>query len=696
MSLLPFPSFLDDVQRKGLRKAVAEGVNETVERITAGLNIQDVREALRGDEPSRRPNPRLTPHADGFWLHMRPGYFHKDITGTYPTFRLGWLSTYFVFFETITGVMLMFWYTPSPEIAYGNMLSMLGNVPLGQFMRDLHRLGAEAMVAIVALHMMRTWITGSYKKPRQFTWFTGVLLLLFTGLLSFTGYLLPWDQLSLWAVTIGASMAEASPVIGEQANLLMRGAPELGANGLLRFYMAHVLGFPLILFIFLGVHYYKVIIHAHSLPPQKENIGEDTAKRVPLDKRVYFIPDILTNELLWAGVTTFVMVVLVIWFYHAPLEHHADPQQTPLGTTAPWYFLWIQGALKLGDKFIWGILFPTLVVGILAVMPYLDVTPSRRYADRRLMLSVAMLTVSISVILSYMGLPEFAVNTSAESEIIHELTFPPAHSKVGVALTVPYDQLVPGAYTTAQFDDEDPQRAIDEFNAVIGAGDLETISSVAVVNEDREWSFEQPYDHFRNDLTIAAHLDSTRVPTQFRVVPDDAPELRAVLEELHHKIELNADELPNAWGALVISDNQDGLRRLDVAIFWDGVQIEDGKPALDANGEVLPRLLYLTTNAEGKLVDVAQVEAEDGSLNLNFNSTAIPVNTALEAFSEQGTYLVNMTYKDGAWQVVQQVDDGTFTLGSEAIAAENVLIVVREQRMHVEHIFIHEDAAYFG
>jgi hypothetical protein len=354
------------------------------------------------------------------------------------------------------------------------------------------------------------------------------------------------------------------------------------------------------------------------------------------------------------------------------------------------------GALKLGDKFIWGILFPTLVVGILAVMPYLDVTPSRRYADRRLMLSVAMLTVSISVILSYMGLPEFAVNTSAESEIIHELTFPPAHSKVGVALTVPYDQLVPGAYTTAQFDGEDPQRAVDEFNAAIGTGDFETIPSVAVVNEDREWSFEQPYDHFRNDLVVAAHMDTTRVPTQFRVVPDDAPELRAVLEELHHKIELNADELPNAWGALVISDNQDGLRRLDVAIFWDGVQIEDGKPARDANGEVLPRLLYLTTNAEGKLVDVEQVEAEDGSFNLNFNATAIPVNTALEAFREQGAYLVNMTYKDGAWQVVQEAEDGTFTLGSEAVAAENVLTVVREQRMHVEHIFIHEDAAYFG
>ncbi len=143
MSVLPFPSFLDDVKEKGLRRALYEGINNVVERLTAGMNVQDLREALRGDPPSRKPNPRLQPHADGFWLHMRPSYFHKSVTGLYPEFRLGWLSTYFVFFETITGIFLMVWYTPSPEVAYSNMLAIMSNVPLGQFMRDLHRLGAE-------------------------------------------------------------------------------------------------------------------------------------------------------------------------------------------------------------------------------------------------------------------------------------------------------------------------------------------------------------------------------------------------------------------------------------------------------------------------------------------------------------------------------------------------------------------------
>ncbi len=672
MSLLPFPSFLDDVQEKGWRKAVMEGVDEVVQRSTAGLNIQDIREALRGEEPSRRPNPRLSPHADGFWLHMRPGYFHKDITGVYPTFRLGWLSTYFVVFETITGLLLMLWYTPSPEIAYGNMLSIMNNVPLGQFVRDLHRLGAEGMVLIVSLHMMRTWITGSYKKPRQFTWFTGVLLLVFTGLLSFTGYLLPWDQLALWAVTIGASMAEATPVIGQEVNLLVRGAPELGANGLLRFYLLHVLALPIFLFIFTGVHYYKVIVHGHSLPPQKENIGEDTAKRVPLDKRVYFIPDVLTNELVWIGVTTFILTVLVIWFYHAPLENHADPQVTPLGTTAPWYFLWIQGALKLGDKFFWGILFPTVVVGVFAVMPYLDVTKSRRYADRRISLSLAMLTISFMTILSYMGLPEFAVSTTVEKEILHELTFEPAHSHVGVARTIPYDQLVAGGYTIAELGAENPRFAIEDFEAFIGANDN---AGELIVYDAATNTFITPYALLVRQLGVD-HLDSADIPNSFREVPQDAPVLHEVLEEFAHEIETNEDQLPEGWGIIIVSNNQEGLRRLDMAIGWEAVTIELEEVVYDDNGDPVPvfytlngESLYFETNAEGELVLAEDTNAPN--LAYAVEEDGITVYYAIDT---AGEFLLD--------------DAGNRVAYDSAVAMPQV-------RIETDHIYLHEDSAYF-
>ncbi len=578
MTILPFPSFLDDVKEKGFKKAVFEGIDDSVERLTAGLNVQDLREAFRGESASRRPNPRLTPHADGFWLHMRPSYFNRDVTGMYPSFRLGWLSSYFVFFETITGILLMLWYTPSPEIAYGDMLTILSNVPLGQLMRDMHRLGAEFMVAVVALHMMRTWITGSYKKPRQFTWFSGLILLVITGFLSFSGYLLPWDQLSLWAVTIGASMAEATPVVGDQVNLLLRGAPELGANGLLRFYLLHVLALPALLFVFFGVHYYKVVIHGHSLPPQKENIGEDSAKRVPLDKRVYFIPDMLTYEMFWLGATTFIITVLCIWFYHAPLENHADPQVTPLGTTAPWYFLWIQGALKLGDKFFWGVAFPSIALGGLAMLPYMDVTPSRRFAHRRFMLTIAMLLVSVTTVLSYMGLAKFAVQTSAETEIVHELTFEPAHSKVGTGRTIPFDQMIVGAYTTAQMHHQD---------------DMTTNEMIAQINAETaaNGQFAQMIQELKDQ-----HLGANQLPLRFRSVPaDEAPKLMQVMEEFAHHLDDVPEELPNVWGALVITDNQAGLKRLDWVVSWDTVLIEGGNVQLDEAGE--PILVYATEQA---------------------------------------------------------------------------------------------------
>ncbi|MBZ0277108.1 MAG: cytochrome bc complex cytochrome b subunit, partial [Anaerolineae bacterium] len=553
MSVLPFPSFLDDVKEKGLKRAVFELVDESVERLTAGLNIQDLREAIRGEAPSRRPNPRLQPHADGFWLHMRPSYFNSDVTGLYPTFRLGWLSTYFVFFETITGIFLMIWYTPSPQVAYANMLNILGNVPLGQLTRDLHRLGAEAMVLIVSLHMMRTLFTGSYKRPRQFTWFTGVILLAITGFLSFSGYLLPWDQLALWAVTIGASMIEATPpeIVGTNLNLLIRGGPEIGANGLLRFYLLHVLALPALLFVFTGVHYYKVILHGHSLPPQRENIGEDTAKRVPLDKRVYFIPDILTSEIMWIAVTTLILIVLCVWFYDAPLENHADPQITPLGTTAPWYFLWIQGALKLGDKVFWGIIFPGIVVGGLAVLPYLDVTKSRRYADRRVMLSFGLALISLSSWFSYMGLSEFAVSTSADVQILHEFIFPPAHNHIGALLPVPFEQLKPGFYTTRQFEQgpDGVTQALEAFNAAIEQPF--TADPNAALNTDEK--------------EVVADLNAKGLPASsvtFRAVPGDAPELDRVLEEFAHLLEQDQAELYNAWGAIIVSDNQPGLKRV--------------------------------------------------------------------------------------------------------------------------------------
>jgi ubiquinol-cytochrome c reductase cytochrome b subunit len=553
MSVLPVPSFLDDIKEKGLRKAVFELVDETVERLTPGMNIQDIREALRGEAPSRRPNPRLTPHADAFWLHMRPSYYHQAVTGIYPTFRLGWLSTYFFVIEIITGLFLMIFYTPSPEAAYPNMLNILSNVPLGQFMRDLHRLGAEGMVLAVALHTIRTFATGSFKRPRQFTWFSGMVLMLCTLFLSFSGYLLPWDQLAFWAVTIGTSMAEAAPpeIVGTNVNLLLRGAPDIGAGGLLRFYLLHVFLLPLLTSIFLGVHYYKVVLHGHSLPPQQDEVGQDTAKRIPMEKRVYYTPDILTNELSWFGIVTFLMVIVCIWFFHAPLEHHANPQVTPLHTTAPWYFLWLQGLLKLGDKIFWGLVVPTVLLGMFFVWPYLDVSRSRRYAHRRFGLSMMLLFITFMWFLTYMGTPKYGVDTAGDQEIAQELA---PMEGVGPVRALKYDNWVNGTYCTDDLTKDHPLR-----------DDLINYGGVPAP---------------------VALLPNLSAPVTCQAVPESMMEL---MKDFQHEMERFGSKLPNAIGILHVEDNQkttdaQDLKRIDIQIVWHVAEVDaQGKAILENN-----------------------------------------------------------------------------------------------------------------
>jgi len=512
---------VDDIKQKGLKPALLAKVDDAVRRFTAGLGIGDIRGVLRGD-PAPRPNPRVKPHSDGFWFHMRPTYYHNLVTPLYPEFRLGWLAVYFMVFETITGVFLMVFYTPSPQAAFENMLNIMSNVPLGLFMRDLHRFGAEGMVLVVALHMLRTYLTGNYKKPRQFTWFTGVILLLVTLFLSFSGYLLPWDQLSLWAVTIGASMVEAIPTpyplnllgdkffgdqyfIGTFVNNLVRGGPQFNDNGLLRWYLVHVLGLPLVGFILIGVHYYKVILHGHSLPPEAEKVGEDTAKRVPMDQRTYFMPDVITRELFYVALVTLLCIFAVtLGGYRAPLEPHAEPLITPLHTTAPWYFLWLQGILKVGDKVFWGLIVPGIIFNTLFVLPYIEVGPSRRYADRRIGLSVGLAACVVLSMLTFMGTPWYAVTSSADQEVIAEIV-PQTHP--GPLRMTPWDELTVGTF------------------------------------EARNWKSVE------------------------------SPELKELLKEYEHAVEIaqakdKEGKFDNLEGILIIEKWQDGLKKITVRVTW--------------------------------------------------------------------------------------------------------------------------------
>jgi len=473
-----------EVKNKSLISTVLGLADDTFTRITAGISAGEFRRMLRG-EPPGRPNPRLKPHSEAFLLHIKPTYYHESVTRFTHTFRLGLLSTYLFFLETITGIYLMIWYAPSPDRAYTDMIRLLSNVPFGQFMRDLHRLGAEVMVAIVTLHMVRTYLTGSYKAPRQFTWFTGVILLVVTLFLSFSGYLLPWDQLAFWAVTIGTSMAEAVPpqVVGETVNLLARGAPDIGANGLLRFYLLHVLFLPLILFLFFFVHYYKVVHFGISLPANEEEVGQDTANKVPADRRVYFLPDVLLDETSFLIGFTTLMVLAVVFFFQAPLESIANPQSTPLHTVAPWYFYWLQGMLKIADKMIAGVILPGVLLVLLMLIPYLDPNPSRRVRDRKIAIISGIVAGVVMIIWSWMGTPQYAVQGAPAVEVVQELM---PEEGAGHVREMGYKHLLLGSYITLTTDEMVKQFGQEETDRLLGTGVIPY--DVVEAGEDAEFT----------------------------------------------------------------------------------------------------------------------------------------------------------------------------------------------------------------
>jgi ubiquinol-cytochrome c reductase cytochrome b subunit len=393
--------------------------DEYLTSVFAELGPTELRKMFRG-EPPGRPNPRYKIHNVSFWFHMKPRWYPKSVTKFTYTLALGWTSVFLAVVMGLTGALLMLFYKPSVNTAYFDILEILSNVPFGKLMRDVHRLGAELMVAVVALHMLRVFVTGSYKQPRSFNWTVGVVLLLVTMLFSYTGYLLPWDQLAYWAVTIGASMVSSIPVIGTQLQALMFGGAQIDQLGLIRVYTLHIAVLPLALIIMFGVHFHKVVRQNISLPPSVD-AGEREDK-----ERVSFLPEVFSREVLWVVILLLVILLVVTVFgFRAPLEDHADPYVTPLHATAPWYFLWIQGLIKLPDifggivegRFIYGVLIPGLVFGFLFLLPYIDRNPSRRWQDRKLALAIAAAAVVVLGILTWMGSPAYKAQASPQEEV---------------------------------------------------------------------------------------------------------------------------------------------------------------------------------------------------------------------------------------------------------------------------------------
>jgi quinol-cytochrome oxidoreductase complex cytochrome b subunit len=204
------------------------------------------------------PLDRSLVMTSNIFFHLHPvKVSRKSLRWSY-SFGLGIISTILFGVLVWTGVLLMFYYVPSVERAYPTMKEIQLSVPLGQFTRNMHRWSAHAMVLVVILHMARVFYTGAYKPPREFNWVVGVVLLLLTLGASFTGYLLPWDQLAYWAITVGTNIASYAPVAGQVARALLLGGSEVGQNALIRFYTLHVAVLPVAITLLVSLHLWRV------------------------------------------------------------------------------------------------------------------------------------------------------------------------------------------------------------------------------------------------------------------------------------------------------------------------------------------------------------------------------------------------------------------------------------------------------
>ncbi len=265
-------------------------------RLLAALRESAVYRSIvrRGYDES--PRNRALAIIGNVFLHLHPASLPRGALAYRFTWGMGGLSFFLFLVLTVTGVLLMFYYRPTTIHAYGDTVDLEATVPFGLLLRNLHRWAGHLMVITVWLHMLRVFMTGSYKPPRQFNWVVGVVLLTLTLLLSFTGYLLPWDQLGYWAITVGTNMARATPLLGHEGpfgqqlgrtayndiRFALLGGSTVRENALLRAYIWHCIALPLIAAVLMGVHFWRVrrdggISGPAEPPPASGPAGDDTA-----------------------------------------------------------------------------------------------------------------------------------------------------------------------------------------------------------------------------------------------------------------------------------------------------------------------------------------------------------------------------------------------------------------------------------
>jgi len=378
-----------------------------------------------------------------FLLHWFPAKVAKVSLDWNYSFWLGTVSAALLLLLILSGGPLLFLYVPSVERAYASIKDIEFAITFGSWIRSVHRYAAHLMVAAVFLHMVRVFLTGAYKngvgqnQQREWNWVMGVAMLLITLLLSFTGYLLPWDQLAYWAVTVGTNIASSIPIVGPRIRELLLGGRAIDQPTLIRFYVMHVLVLPGLLGMLFVYHMWRVrkdggLARADrtgrrdapaEVPPVKSKtytllgVARGTAPSVrtttleDADATVNAVPD-LTRRAAIVTLGTIAVLSIMAALFRSPLEEAANPLVTPNPAKAPWYFLWLQeivtdstihiGSITINGVFVGGVVLPGLLIGLLTIWPWLDRSARTDagvwFARSRTMQNVVFLAITFVVI----------------------------------------------------------------------------------------------------------------------------------------------------------------------------------------------------------------------------------------------------------------------------------------------------------
>lgn len=348
---------------------------------------------------------------ENLWLHWFPAKVDERSFGWRYSLWLGAISALLFFILTVTGVLLMFFYVPSTQQAYWSIKDIHYVVGFGWLLRNQHRWAAHMMVVAVFVHMLRVFFTGAYRAQRAANWLVGLMLLLLTLLLSFTGYLLPWDQLAFWAVTVGTNIAKEVPIFGESLRFVLLGGTEIGQSALVRFYVLHVVLLPGVVLMLFAYHMWRVRKDGglavtdpvatpapqagRTSPVQSKTYSlfgvtpgtslETWASRPQSDEATVSSSPHLLRRLVLVFFAVFALSIVLSLISAAPLEEAANPSLTPNPAKAPWYFLWLQellavttirvGRLTISGGLVGGIIIPGVLLTAAAAWPFLDRSP---------------------------------------------------------------------------------------------------------------------------------------------------------------------------------------------------------------------------------------------------------------------------------------------------------------------------------